>query len=108
MIKLTINKKAIQVKEGTTIFEAAKQNNILIPHFCYMENVHQIGSCRICVVEVEGGKNLMASCVTEVKEGMVVHTNSERVHNVRKVIYELMLSDHPKNCLSCWRNQNCE
>ena len=108
MIKLTINKKAIQVKEGTTIFEAAKQNNILIPHFCYMENVHQIGSCRICVVEVEGGKNLMASCVTEVKEGMVVHTNSERVHKVRKVIYELMLSDHPKNCLSCWRNQNCE
>ena len=108
MIKLTINKKAVQVKEGTTIFEAAKQNNILIPHFCYMENVHQIGSCRICVVEVEGGRNLMASCVTEVKEGMVVHTNSERVHNVRKVIYELMLSDHPKNCLSCWRNQNCE
>jgi NADP-reducing hydrogenase subunit HndD len=108
MIKLTINKKTVQVKEGTTIFEAAKQNNILIPHFCYMENVHQIGSCRICVVEVEGGKNLMASCVTEVKDGMVVHTNSERVRDVRKVIYELMLSDHPKNCLSCWRNQNCE
>ena len=50
----------------------------------------------------------MASCVTEAKEGMVIHTNSERVRNVRKVIYELMLSDHPKNCLTCWRNQNCE
>ena len=108
MIKLTINNKAVEVKEGTTIFEAAKLNNILIPHFCYMENVHQIGSCRICVVEVEGGKNLMASCVTEAKEGMVVYTNSERVRDVRKVIYELMLSDHPKECLSCWRNQNCE
>jgi len=108
MINLTINNKAIQVEEGTTIFEAAKHHNILIPHFCYMENVHQIGSCRICVVEVEGGKTLMASCVTEVKEGMVVHTNSERVRNVRKVIYELMLSDHPKECLRCWRNQNCE
>lgn len=108
MINLTINNKAIQVEEGTTIFEAAKQNNILIPHFCYMENVHQIGSCRVCVVEVEGGKTLMASCVTEVKDGMVIHTNSERVRNVRKVIYELMLSDHPRECLRCWRNQNCE
>jgi NADH-quinone oxidoreductase subunit G/NADP-reducing hydrogenase subunit HndD len=108
MINLTINNKTIQAEEGTTIFEAAKQHNILIPHFCYMENVHHIGSCRICVVEVEGGKTLMASCVTLVKEGMIVHTNSERVRNVRKVIYELMLSDHPKECLSCWRNQNCE
>ena len=108
MINLTINNKVLQVEEGTTIFEAAKQNNILIPHFCYMENVHQIGSCRICVVEVEGGKTLMASCVTPATEGMVVHTNSERVRQVRKVIFELMLSDHPKECLSCWRNQNCE
>lgn len=108
MINLTINNKAIQVEEGATIFEAAKQHNILIPHFCYMENVHQIGSCRICVVEVEGGKTLLASCVTAATEGMVVYTNSERVRNVRKVIFELMLSDHPKECLSCWRNQNCE
>ena len=108
MINLTINNKKLQVEEGTTIFEAAKLNNILIPHFCYMENVHQIGSCRICVVEVEGGKTLMASCVTPATEGMIVHTNSERVRDVRKVIFELMLSDHPKECLSCWRNQNCE
>ena len=86
MIKLIINNKEIEAEEGTTIFTAAKQNNILIPHFCYLENVHKSGSCRICVVEVDGMKNLMASCVTEVKEGMVVHTNSERVRNVRKVI----------------------
>jgi len=108
MIKLIINNKEVQAEEGTTIFKAAKANNILIPHFCYLENVHKSGSCRICVVEVEGSKNLMASCVTEVREGMVVHTNTERVRNVRKVIYELMLSDHNKECLSCWRNQNCE
>lgn len=108
MVKLMINDKTVQVKEGTTVFEAARQNNILIPHLCYMENVHQFGSCRICVVEVEGAKNLMASCITEAKEGMVVRTNSERVRKVRKVIYELMLSDHPRECLSCWRNQNCE
>ncbi len=108
MINLTINNKAIQVEEGTTIFEAAKKNNILIPHFCYLENVHQIGACRICVVEVEGAKTLMASCVTAVAEGMKVQTNSEKVRKVRKVLYELILSDHPKECLGCWRNQNCE
>ena len=108
MIKLIINNKEVQAEEGTTIFKAAKANNILIPHVCYLENVHKSGSCRICIVEMEGSKNLMASCVTEVREGMVVHTNTERVRNVRKVIYELMLSDHNKECLSCWRNQNCE
>jgi len=79
MVNLTINNKKISVPEGYTIFEAAKENNILIPHFCYMEGVHQIGSCRICVVEVEGAKTLQASCVTPVREGMVVRTNSERV-----------------------------
>lgn len=108
MIKLTINNKAIQVEEGTTIFEAAKRLNILIPSFCYLENVHQIGACRICVVEVEGAKTLMASCVTAVSEGMKVKTNSEKVRKTRKVLYELILSDHPKECLGCWRNQNCE
>jgi len=96
------------VPEGTTIFEAAKMNNILIPHFCYMENVHQIGSCRICVVEIEGYRTLQASCVTEAKQGMVIHTNSAKVRSARKVIYELMLSDHPKECLVCSRNQVCE
>jgi len=108
LVTLTINNKTIQAEEGITIFEAAKQNNILIPHFCYLENVHQIGSCRICVVEVEGAKNLMASCVSEVREGMVVQTNTAKVRKVRKVLYELILSDHPKNCLGCHRNQNCE
>jgi NADH-quinone oxidoreductase subunit G/NADP-reducing hydrogenase subunit HndD len=73
-----------------------------------MENVHQIGSCRICVVEVAGAKSLQASCVSQVREGMDIQTNSEKVRKVRKVIYELMLSDHPKNCLGCSRNQNCE
>jgi NADH-quinone oxidoreductase subunit G/NADP-reducing hydrogenase subunit HndD len=107
-INLTINNKKISAEEGTTIFEAARHNNILIPHFCYMENVHQIGSCRICVVEVEGAKTLQASCVTTIREGMAIQTNSEKVRKVRKVIYELMLSDHPKNCLGCSRNQNCE
>ena len=108
MVNLTINNKKIVAEEGQTILEAAKQNNILIPHFCYLEGVHQIGSCRICVVEVEGAKTLQASCMVTVREGMVIHTNTEKVNKARKLLYELMLSDHPRNCLSCTRNQNCE
>ena len=107
-INLTINDKKISVPEGYTIIQAAKENNIAIPHLCYLEDVHKFGSCRICLVEVAGQRNLMASCVTEVSEGMVVVTNSERVRSTRKVVYELMLSDHAQDCLSCNRNQSCE
>src|SRR5690554_8194554 len=107
MVNLTINNKSIRAEKGTTILEAAKQNNILIPNFCYLECIHQVGSCRICVVEVEGQKNLQASCMVKVREGMVVHTNSEKVRKARKLLYELILSDHPKDCLSCSRNQSC-
>ncbi|MGC8766065.1 MAG: 2Fe-2S iron-sulfur cluster-binding protein, partial [Brevinematia bacterium] len=107
-ISLTINNKKISVEEGTTILEAAKENNILIPNLCHLENVHSLGSCRMCVVEVEGSKNLVASCITSVREGMVVRTNTKRVKNAVRVIYELLMSDHPRNCLNCVRNQNCE
>jgi len=108
MINLKINNKNISCKEDMTIIEAAKANNILIPNLCYLEDIHKIGSCRMCVVEVEGEKNLQASCMVPVREGMVVKTNTERVKKARKVVYELMLSDHPKECLSCSRNQSCE
>lgn len=108
MINLTINGKKISAKEGTTILEAARDNGIHIPHLCYLKNIHKYGSCRMCVVEVEGMKNLQASCLATVREGMTVHTNSARVRKVRKVLYELMLSNHPKDCLNCIRNQSCE
>ncbi|MBK5253873.1 MAG: iron hydrogenase small subunit [Peptostreptococcaceae bacterium] len=108
MVNLKINNKEICAEVGTTILEAAKQNNILIPTMCYLEGVHKFGSCRICVVELEGSKNLQASCITPVTEGMVVQTNSKRVRDARKVLFELMLSDHPQDCLKCARNQTCE
>ncbi len=108
MVNLTINNKKIVVNEGTTILEAAKLINVTIPTLCHLEGVHELGSCRICVVEVEGEKNLPASCMTKVREGMIVHTDSPRVRKARKVLYELLLSDHPKECLNCNRNQNCE
>ncbi len=108
MINLTINDKKVTANKGMTILEAAKHNNILIPQLCYLEGVHQIGSCRICVVEVEGAKTLQSSCMVEAKEGMVIRTNTKKVRDARKVLFELMLSDHPRNCLNCSRNQNCE
>jgi len=108
MIQLTINNKKISAEPGTTILEAAKQNGINIPSLCYMEGVHKFGSCRICSVEVEGARTLQVACMAEVREGMVVHTNSKKVLKTRKILYELMLSDHSKNCLSCNRNQSCE
>lgn len=108
MVNLIINNKKITADENMTIMEAAKANSIHIPNLCYLENVHKFGSCRICVVEVKGARTLQASCMTKVAEGMVVDTNSERVRKTRKVLYELLLSDHTKDCLSCKRNQSCE
>lgn len=108
MINLKINGKPISVPKGSTIMDAARANHISIPNLCNLENVHRFGSCRICVVEVAGAKTLQASCMTAVAEGMVVDTNSEKVRKARKVLYELLLSDHYQDCLSCKRNQSCE
>jgi len=108
MIELTINGKRTSVAEGTTIIEAARGLDIHIPNLCYLKDVHEYGSCRICVVEVEGMRNLQASCITKARAGMVVHTNSARVRKARKTLYELLLSNHSKDCLSCERNQSCE
>lgn len=108
MVNLTINNQKVTVEDGITIMEAARRNNIHIPSLCYLQGIHQAGACRICVVEVEGAKNLQASCITQVAEGMVVHTNTERVRRARKMLYELMLSDHSQDCLTCSRNLSCE
>lgn len=107
-VNLTINNKKITCGKNLTIMEAAKQNGIKIPSLCYIENIHEFGSCRICVVEVKGAKTLMASCITKVSEGMEIVTNSDKVRKARRVLYELLLSDHDKDCLVCKRSENCE
>lgn len=112
-IKLTIDNKTIEVPRGTTIYKAAKLLDIDIPVLCYMDlhdlNIeHKPGGCRICMVEVEGRRTLAPSCSTEVAEGMVVKTHSMRVLNVRKTVMELILSDHPKDCLICAKSGNCD
>ncbi len=107
-IKLTINGIPCEAPEGSTILQAAKLNGIHIPTLCYLEGIHKFGTCRVCVVEVEGARNLQASCMVAAQEGMVVHTNTQRVREARKVMYQLLVSDHNQDCLACSRNQDCE
>ena len=113
MVKLTIDNKPVEVAEGTTILKAARQAGINIPTLCYfeldgMKFENKPGGCRVCVVEVEGRKNLAPACATDVMEGMVVHTHSARVINARKTVVELILSDHPNDCLQCSKSGDCE
>ncbi len=112
-VKVTIDNKLVEVEKGTTIYKAAKDLGIDIPVLCYM-NLEDLGienkpgGCRICVVEVEGRNNLAPSCSTNVWDGMVVHTHSMRVINARRTVMEFILSDHPKDCLTCAKSGNCE
>ena len=108
MPSLTIDNRKVDVAAGTNLLDAARQAGVTIPSLCYLKNVQAIGSCRVCLVEVEGAKTLMASCVTPASEGMKVHTNSPRVRNARKAVVELILSDHEGDCQTCDRNGDCE
>ncbi|MCX8110498.1 MAG: NADH-dependent [FeFe] hydrogenase, group A6 [Syntrophorhabdaceae bacterium] len=108
MIRLTINGKEIEVENGATILEAAKKANINIPTLCYLPEVQAIGACRVCLVEIEGIGNLQAACVHPAVNGMKVYTNTERVRLARKFSVEMILSNHPMDCLACPRNLNCE
>lgn len=113
MISIIINNRKIEVENGKTILEAAKKISVNIPTLCHMHMIdgksrNCKGSCRVCVVEVEGRKNLQAACSVEAKEGMVIKTNSMRVIRARKTILELLLSTHPDDCLKCDKNLNCE
>lgn len=108
MVNATINGKAIQVPENTTILEAAKLNHITIPHLCYLKHVNEIGACRVCVVEIEGLDRLVSSCNTYVQEGMKIITNSPKVRQARRTNVELILSQHNARCAECVRSGNCE
>ena len=113
MINLTIDNKPVQVPEGTTILKAARMAGIDIPTLCYfeldgMKFENKPGGCRVCVVEVKGRRNLAPACATDCMEGMEVFTHNARVINARKTVVELILSDHPNDCLQCEKNGDCE
>jgi len=107
-ILLTIDGREVKAKEGTTIFEAAKKLGIAIPHLCYRKDLTPTTGCRICVVEVEGARTLVASCAYPVANNMVVRTNTSRVVKARKQVVELLLSDHPYDCMTCEKSGTCK
>ena len=113
MINLTIDNRAVCVEKGTTVLDAAASVGITIPALCHIDLKGTCvksspAACRVCVVEVEGRRNLAPSCATLVTEGMVVRTNSARVVRARKTVAELILSDHPNDCLTCPKCNDCE
>lgn len=108
MISLTIDGKQVQVEEGKTVLEAAKSIGIDIPTLCHDPRLKPHGSCRICVVEIEGAKSgLTTSCTAPVSEGMNVSTESEKVVNARRDILDLMLANHPLDCMTCQQAGKC-
>lgn len=112
-IKLQIDRHTLEVPQGTTILEAARSAGIDIPTLCHIDMKGMCiknapASCRVCVVEIEGRKNLAPACATRCENGMVVHTSTTRVMNARKMVVELILSDHPNDCLICAKSGKCD
>ncbi len=108
IIHVNIDGVDIETKEGTTILQAAKSAGIDIPTLCFLKDINEVGDCRMCIVEVEGRRGFATSCIQKVEEGMVVHTNSSTVMEARRVVLDLILSNHHKDCLTCVRSGNCE
>jgi len=106
-VTLTINGKTVTAPAGTTILDAAAQAGVYIPTLCHDPSLPEFGACRMCVVEIKGMRNLPASCVTRVMEGMEVETESPAVIEARRTILELLLANHPTDCLTCEKNGNC-
>ena len=107
-VNLIIDDTAVTVPEGTTIMQAADTIGVHIPRLCYLPNLSLEGACRICIVEVEGSKNFLASCATKVTEGMKVKTNSPEIRQARRDLVELILDNHPLECQTCDRDGQCE
>ncbi len=112
-VKIKINGKELTVSNQLTILEAARLVNVKIPTLCHLDlhelkAVNQAASCRVCMVEIEGRRNLAPACATYVMEGMSIKTTTPRVVKARRTMVELLLSDHPKDCLNCEKNQNCD
>src|SRR6056297_4355787 len=107
-VSIKVNNTTIKTRKDTTILEALRENGIQIPTLCRLEDFTPTGACRLCVVEVEGREHLVPACSYPVEEWMKIKTHSPRVLRARKTNVELLLSDHPDDCLYCERNGNCE
>ncbi|HYW96275.1 MAG TPA: 2Fe-2S iron-sulfur cluster-binding protein, partial [Bacteroidales bacterium] len=108
VFNIEVNKRIIQARKGETILTALRRNGIQVPTLCNMKDFSPTGACRMCVVEVEGKESLIPSCSYPVEEWMKISTHTPRVLKARKTIVELLLSNHPDDCLYCERNGSCE
>ena len=108
MVKLTIDGVEVEAPVGSTVLTAARKANIDIPTLCFLKEINGAGDCRMCIVEIEGRRGFVPSCITKVEEGMVVKTNTPEINEARRVILDLILSSHNRECLTCVRNGNCE
>ncbi len=107
-IELTIDRQKVSVPDDTTVLDAARAVGIRIPTLCYVQGVSCPGSCRVCLVEIEGARTLQPACVTKAAPGMVVHTTSKQARDARRLSVELLLANHPWDCNACVRNGQCE
>ncbi len=107
-VTLTIDGVPVTVPDGTSIMRAAMELGTQIPKLCATDSIEAFGSCRLCLVEVDGRPGTPASCTTPVADGLVVHTQTERLHRLRRGVMELYISDHPLDCLTCAANGDCE
>jgi NADH dehydrogenase/NADH:ubiquinone oxidoreductase subunit G len=105
---LTIDGYEISVPKGTTVLEACRRYDISIPTLCHAPELTPSGACRLCIVQIEGMRNLPPACVTQVTQGMKVDTQSPRVRNARKTILELLVASHPLDCMTCQKLGNCD
>lgn len=108
MIKLNIDGRDIEVEKGSTVLMAAKKANIDIPTLCFLKEINSAGDCRMCLVEIEGRRGFVPSCNTIAEDGMVIKTNTPDINDARRVVLDLILSSHNRDCLTCVRNGNCE
>ena len=107
-VSLTIDGREISVASGTSVMRAAALLGTTIPKLCATDSLEAFGSCRMCLVEIDGMRGYPASCTTPVTEGMVVRTQTSKLADLRRNVMELYISDHPLDCLTCAANGNCE
>jgi NADH-quinone oxidoreductase subunit G/[NiFe] hydrogenase diaphorase moiety small subunit/NADP-reducing hydrogenase subunit HndD len=108
LVKLSIDGIEVKVEHGTSVLDAARELNIHIPTLCYHKDLKIAGNCRVCLVEVKGSKQLLASCATPAENGMEIFTNSLKVRTARRTMIELLLSEHNAECTNCYKNGKCE
>lgn len=106
-MKITIDGRELEFQPGQTVYQVAKENEIYIPVLCHQEQVKPIGACRVCVVEVQGARTLVASCAMPAENGMVVFTTTDRIRKARKLVVELLMTQGHHNCITCESSGDC-